>query len=244
MGAGPSRSSSGTSWRTAPAAEGRSSPPRVERTRAAAAQEETSRRVAAAQLTAVHRVAVARLGLAESGPVTVERVEAGGTHNCALLSNGAVRCWGNPSSGQLGYGNTEAIGDDPGDAPAPLSRATFPTVGVPWSCPSTLGRLVCASTTGAVRCWGRQSCHRLPGIGRRRRRRNARIVGDVELGEPAEHIETGALHTCAILSGGRLRCWGEGDSGRTRLRQRRDHRRRRDTGFCWRRTGSAASSST
>src|SRR6266436_2239580 len=31
-------------------------------------------------------------------------VSVGGTHACALLSDGSVRCWGNNSNGQLGSG--------------------------------------------------------------------------------------------------------------------------------------------
>jgi alpha-tubulin suppressor-like RCC1 family protein len=39
-------------------------------------------------------------------------IAAGGDHTCARLESGAVRCWGSGDHGQLGYGNTENIGDD------------------------------------------------------------------------------------------------------------------------------------
>jgi alpha-tubulin suppressor-like RCC1 family protein len=42
----------------------------------------------------------------------VSQVAAGGSHNCALLTTGRVRCWGWNDSGQLGYAHTNAIGDD------------------------------------------------------------------------------------------------------------------------------------
>lgn len=40
------------------------------------------------------------------------QVSVGNVHTCALLDNGAVRCWGYNEYGQLGYGNTASIGDD------------------------------------------------------------------------------------------------------------------------------------
>jgi len=43
---------------------------------------------------------------------TARAITAGGAHTCALLDNGAVRCWGWGDSGRLGYGNTNTIGDD------------------------------------------------------------------------------------------------------------------------------------
>lgn len=39
-------------------------------------------------------------------------VAVGGNHSCALLTTGRARCWGHNSSGQLGYGVPDMIGDD------------------------------------------------------------------------------------------------------------------------------------
>ncbi|HEY6560739.1 MAG TPA: hypothetical protein VI072_25855 [Polyangiaceae bacterium] len=54
--------------------------------------------------------------LASAGDVnvggTVIQIAAGDAHTCALLSTGTVRCSGTGGNGQLGYGNTNTIGDD------------------------------------------------------------------------------------------------------------------------------------
>ncbi|NCC34929.1 MAG: hypothetical protein EOM24_23400, partial [Chloroflexia bacterium] len=34
---------------------------------------------------------------------------------------------------------------------------------------------------------------------------------------PATQISAGHGHTCALLEGGRLRCWGDNRSGQTRI---------------------------
>jgi alpha-tubulin suppressor-like RCC1 family protein len=48
---------------------------------------------------------------------TVLQIAAGGAHICAVHDTGTVRCWGNGSSGRLGYGNTDNIGDTPENLP-------------------------------------------------------------------------------------------------------------------------------
>jgi alpha-tubulin suppressor-like RCC1 family protein len=41
-----------------------------------------------------------------------EALSASGNHTCAILDDGALRCWGSGSSGELGYGNRDSVGDN------------------------------------------------------------------------------------------------------------------------------------
>jgi hypothetical protein len=54
------------------------------------------------------------------GPVIEVAVggDGGGDHTCALLVGGRVRCWGYGNTGNLGYANSQSIGDDESPAAA------------------------------------------------------------------------------------------------------------------------------
>lgn len=50
------------------------------------------------------------------GPSISPAIATGAFHTCALLTTGAVRCWGFESFGQLGHDATADIGDGVGDS--------------------------------------------------------------------------------------------------------------------------------
>ena len=75
-------------------------------------------------------------------------------HTCALLDDLAVKCWGQGGLGQLGLGDTEDRGDEPGEMgtslPAVSLGASWTTVGV-----TTGSQHTCAmSVFGELKCWG------------------------------------------------------------------------------------------
>jgi alpha-tubulin suppressor-like RCC1 family protein len=72
-------------------------------------------------------------------------VSAGNTHTCALLVNGAVRCWGSNGEGELGDGNT-AIQTLLPVAVSGISDAVAIDAAYGASCAVRVG--------GEVRCWG------------------------------------------------------------------------------------------
>ncbi|MGH1340294.1 MAG: RCC1 domain-containing protein [Nannocystales bacterium] len=88
---------------------------------------------------------------------TVTQVVAGSNHTCALISAGSVRCWGHGGEGQLGYGNTETVGDDE----TPYSAGNV-DVGGPVALLAAGAAHTCAlMVSGAVRCWGQGADGRL-----------------------------------------------------------------------------------
>lgn len=135
-------------------------------------------------------------------------VSAGTDYNCAVLDTGAVRCWGVNTVGQLGYGHTNTIGDDAADFP--LRDIDFGGRRVV-QIDAGGGHTCAVLDGGAVRCWGGGFGGGL-GYGDVTDRL-APPAADVDVGSPAHQIATGSSHTCAVIDGGSLRCWGLNDSG-------------------------------
>ncbi len=153
---------------------------------------------------------------------TTQAIATGDAHTCALSSAGAVKCWGFNASGQLGQNNTTNVSNDANPVLAnvpPVAVGTgFGTVvaiaaGTNYSCALSSG--------GLVKCWGGNDYGQL-GQG------NITYVGDdtsrkvedasaVALGAGFEivvAITIGNYHTCALSSGGAVKCWGNGGNGK------------------------------
>jgi len=145
------------------------------------------------------------------GPTTA--ISAGSGHSCALLTGGSVRCWGFGADGRLGYGDTQNIGDnEKPSAAGPVDLGGGAAKAVTAGENHTCAVLV----AGGVRCWGVGDFGAL-GYGNRDDVGNDETPGEVdpvELGGPATAITVGDGHTCAILDGGSVRCWGFGANGR------------------------------
>ena len=146
-------------------------------------------------------------------------VVAGEQHSCLAMCDGSVRCWGAGASGALGDGTTNVWGDEDWETIVDktplgfLDDAQQPTAVVQLA----LGyAFTCARlASGGVRCWGRNDNGQLgyPGIGTQK----TSPGGDVRIGGPALEIAVGSAHACALLEGGAVRCWGDGDNGPTGL---------------------------
>jgi len=164
-----------------------------------------------AGLRALAGFALALMLAPPASGTTVTQIEAGDSHTCVLLSGGTVRCWGQAGYGQLGYGNTNAIGDN--ETPATVGDVE---VGGAVAQIATGGYHTCALlTNGSVRCWGQGNNGQL-GYGRTNGigdNETPASVGDVPVGGNVTLIAAGASHTCAVLTNGSVRCWGSGSMG-------------------------------
>ena len=138
-----------------------------------------------------------------SGTATATAISAGSEHTCAILSGGAVKCWGANRSGQLGNGTSDF---EPHPTPVTVSGITTATA------ISAGSEHTCAILSGgAARCWGNNSVGQL-GNGTSAEQPHPTPVAVSGI-TTATTISAGSGHTCAILTGGAARCWGWKGSG-------------------------------
>lgn len=145
---------------------------------------------------------------------TVLVVAAGTNHTCAVLDDGGVKCWGLNELGQLGLGDTENRGDDPGEMGDALpfvdlgadERATAVSLGNSFSC--------ALLESNAVKCWGFNEDGELGQGDVEARGDEPGEMGDalpaIDLGTTRQILEldVGFEHACVLLEDGKVKCWG------------------------------------
>ena len=134
-------------------------------------------------------------------------ISAGGSHTCAMSSNGAVKCWGQNASGQLGRGAVGPSSEVPQDVVGLSSGVIALSAG---------GSHTCAVTqNGTAKCWGSNVSGQL---GRGSVGATYGLPQDVVgLALDVIGVSAGDAHTCALTGSGRLQCWGynlNGELGR------------------------------
>lgn len=131
----------------------------------------------------------------------VVQLGSGSTHSCALTTGGAVKCWGSNTYGELGDGTTTPS-NDPVDVVGLSSGVTSISAGFFHSC--------AVLSTGGVKCWGYNGRGVL-GDGTTTARSTP--VDVAPLGATALAVSGGNGHTCALLTGGMVKCWGRNLNG-------------------------------
>ena len=126
---------------------------------------------------------------------------------CALLASRNVKCWGYNGLGQLGLGHRTNTNDN-----MPFSQSSIDFGTTASVVDIAVGRYhSCALfETGQVKCWGRNNYGQLGYA-------HTQEIGDAEKLDEVDFVDVGARvislslgteHTCALLEGGSVKCWG------------------------------------
>ncbi len=161
---------------------------------------------------------------------TAKAISTGDNHNCALLDNNKVKCWGYNSHGQLGLGDTGHRGD--------YSHSAYDEMGD--DLPSVnlgTGQTAKAISTGRyhscaildddnAKCWGENNYGQLGqddtiDYGRYSATSSYPMsdLPAISLGtdRTAKIISPGQYHTCALLDNDGVKCWGRNNYGQLGL---------------------------
>ena len=131
----------------------------------------------------------------------VSSISLGRGFVCGLLSSGGVKCRGDNSTGQLGDG-TKNLSNTPVDVVGLTSGVSSVSSGYSHVC--------ALLSSGGVKCWGDNYLGQL-GNGT-----NINSLTPVEvsgLSSGVTAISVGFNYTCALLSSGKVKCWGRNRQG-------------------------------
>jgi alpha-tubulin suppressor-like RCC1 family protein len=137
--------------------------------------------------------------------VTAKEIAAGLSHTCALLDSDEVMCWGNNESGKIGDGTTtnrlvptkvNGLRTAPGSGSALASDISHNSAVLTAS----------FSTTDV-------SSHRVLEYGTDETLDG--ITHSIELGHfgKIQHVAAGQHHSCVVITGGHVKCWGDNADG-------------------------------
>ncbi|MDC0675300.1 RCC1 domain-containing protein [Nannocystis radixulma] len=154
----------------------------------------------------------------------VKSLALGGGHSCAILGTQELKCWGHNDRGQLGLGDTFNRGDEPGEMGDNLPAVDLGTGRTAVALGASLFSTCAVLDDATVKCWGDNVWGQL-GLGDQQARGDQ--IGEmgnnlptVDLGPGQKAVSlanSGALHQCAVLASGALKCWGSNGFGRLGL---------------------------
>ncbi len=145
--------------------------------------------------TGIRTITTPQLVVGLGGPVVGLFSGPTANHTCALTAATTVLCWGYRPNGN-GSGSPVPTLVPGLSGVSQLALATDHTCALGFD--------------GGIKCWGGNRYGRLGDGSTTDRAAPTPVVG---LGGAATEISVGALHTCAVLTNGGVRCWGQGQDG-------------------------------
>lgn len=133
----------------------------------------------------------------------VSAISSGGSLTCILLSAGETKCWGSNWNGEVGSGSGSGYHPAPVTVSGLSSGVTAISAGNNHAC--------ALLNTGGVKCWG-DNANGHVGDGTTIDRSTPVNVSGMISGVSA--IAAGQNASCAVLTSGDVKCWGDNTRGR------------------------------
>ncbi|RLT29548.1 MAG: hypothetical protein DWI54_07535, partial [Chloroflexi bacterium] len=148
---------------------------------------------------------------------TAKALSGGDSHTCAILSDDSLKCWGLNASGQLGIGNLLSKGDARNEMGNNLPKvnlgtgktAKFVSAGVAHTC--------AILNDDTLKCWGANTSGQLGYGDTVALSAPSAAVVPFENGRTVRAVSAGIAHTCVILDGNSVHCWGNNADGQLGL---------------------------
>lgn len=136
----------------------------------------------------------------------IQAASAGANHSCALTTSGALKCWGNNGSGQLGN-DASVPGPTQGPMVGSFVASDVEGLGARAIAIASGGGHTCALVHGGgLKCWGDNTSGALPGSGVEWTSKPVDVLSGAA---PFSAIAAGFTHSCALDRSGVVTCWGE-----------------------------------
>ena len=131
----------------------------------------------------------------------IVQISAGGNHTCAVTDAGRILCWGENNAGQLG--NVSLFNRS-------IPVAVLNLAGYAIAVAAGAGHTCALLITGGVQCWGNNTSGQ---VGDGTNVSQWTPVDVVGLSSGVSMIVAGDDHSCALLTTGEVRCWGNNERG-------------------------------
>ena len=92
---------------------------------------------------------------------TAKAIVTGNSHNCVMLDNSSIKCWGYNASGQLGLGNTNNRGDGPNEMGDNLPAVDLGTGKTARAISAGDSHTCAVLDNASLKCWGKNDSGQL-----------------------------------------------------------------------------------
>jgi alpha-tubulin suppressor-like RCC1 family protein len=160
--------------------------------------------------TTLRKTPVNVLTAAATNLTGVTKIASGGTYSCAIAAGGTVYCWGSNGSGATGQGTT--VGSTAyATQVAGIANAFYISTGFSATTCAVIDDDTANDNIGSITCWGKNANGQ---VGDGTTTDQTSPVANIGGITNAIAVANAGSTTCAVLSTGSIKCWGDGDYGK------------------------------